>query len=65
MIFPEEWLSYDKISELDTIVRSSVQKKTSLPYTYKDVAIPGVSETGLFIGMAEKAYFGQEDGTFQ
>ncbi|KAF2899939.1 hypothetical protein ILUMI_06246 [Ignelater luminosus] len=25
--------------------------------------IPGVVETGLFIGMAEKAYFGQEDGS--
>jgi len=26
------------------------------------VNIPGVLETGLFVGMAEKAYFGQEDG---
>ncbi|GJQ75092.1 hypothetical protein Trydic_g9705 [Trypoxylus dichotomus] len=27
--------------------------------------IPGVIETGLFIGMAEKAYFGLEDGTIK
>ncbi|KAF3845131.1 hypothetical protein F7725_008294 [Dissostichus mawsoni] len=27
--------------------------------------IPGVVETGLFIGMAERAYFGMEDGTVQ
>jgi len=26
------------------------------------INIPGVLETGLFVGMAEKAYFGQEDG---
>jgi len=27
------------------------------------LAIPGLLETGLFCGMAKKAYFGQEDGT--
>ncbi|XP_030211902.1 ribose-5-phosphate isomerase [Gadus morhua] len=27
--------------------------------------IPGVVETGLFVGMAERAYFGMEDGTVQ
>lgn len=26
------------------------------------IGIPGVIETGLFIGMADKAYFGQADG---
>jgi len=29
----------------------------------KIIAIPGVVDTGLFIGMAEKAYLGLEDGT--
>lgn len=27
------------------------------------VTLPGVVETGLFPGMAEKAYFGQADGS--
>ncbi|XP_023265295.1 ribose-5-phosphate isomerase-like, partial [Seriola lalandi dorsalis] len=27
--------------------------------------IPGVVETGLFVGMAERAYFGMEDGSVQ
>lgn len=27
------------------------------------IAIPGVAETGLFIGYATKAYFGNADGT--
>ena len=27
------------------------------------IGIPGVVETGLFIGMAKKAYFGNQDGT--
>ena len=27
------------------------------------IAIPGVVETGLFIRMAKKAYFGNQDGT--
>lgn len=31
----------------------------------KIVNIPGVVETGLFIGMAEKAYFGMSDGTVE
>jgi len=26
-------------------------------------AMPGLLETGLFVGMATKAYFGMEDGT--
>ncbi|KAJ3613153.1 hypothetical protein NHX12_019405 [Muraenolepis orangiensis] len=31
---------------------------------HKDIKmIPGVVETGLFVGMAERAYFGMEDGT--
>lgn len=30
---------------------------------WKLLAIPGVVETGLFVQMAEKAYFGQADGT--
>ena len=29
----------------------------------KIIVIPGVVDTGLFIGMAEKAYLGLEDGT--
>ena len=28
----------------------------------KLLAIPGIVETGLFLDMAEKAYFGMEDG---
>lgn len=27
------------------------------------IAIPGVVETGLFIGMAKKVYFGNQDGS--
>ncbi|GAG32356.1 unnamed protein product, partial [marine sediment metagenome] len=29
----------------------------------KILMIPGVVDTGLFIGMASKAYFGQKDGS--
>jgi ribose 5-phosphate isomerase A len=29
----------------------------------KLLLIPGVVDTGLFIGMASKAYFGQKDGS--
>lgn len=29
----------------------------------KIISIPGVIETGLFVNMAQKAYFGQNDGT--
>ena len=25
--------------------------------------VPGILETGLFVNMAQKVYFGQEDGT--
>lgn len=29
----------------------------------KIISIPGVVETGLFVNMAQRAYFGQSDGT--
>lgn len=29
------------------------------------VSLSGVVETGLFVGMAERAYFGMEDGSVQ
>lgn len=29
------------------------------------LALPGVVETGLFVAMAEKAYFGQKDGSVE
>lgn len=43
---------------------TSDQVKWSL-VNQKILAIPGVVETGLFINMAQKAYFGQADGSVQ
>lgn len=41
------------------VVREPTKLNTQL------LALPGVVETGLFVGMAEKAYFGQADGSVQ
>ena len=41
------------------VVREPAKLNTQL------LALPGVVETGLFVGMAEKAYFGQQDGSVQ
>ncbi|XP_068608374.1 ribose-5-phosphate isomerase [Brachionichthys hirsutus] len=44
--------------------------KFERPQNWKEVStalkmIPGVVETGLFVGMAERAYFGMEDGSMK
>lgn len=45
--FPTNLLTPDNLNELDTHLH----------------LIPGIMETGLFVGMAERAYFGQADGS--